>query len=78
MGGKPPCFTARDARWLKKNGISYFGYKNHISVDVKYGFLRHYVVTDASVHDSQVFSQLIDIDGTEIWGDIAKQVKVGI
>ena len=30
----------RDARWLKKNGISYFGYKNHISVDVKYGFVR--------------------------------------
>ena len=29
------------------------------------------VVTDASVHDSQVFSQLMDIDGTEIWGDSA-------
>jgi IS5 family transposase len=40
-------------------------------VDVKYGFVRHYVVTDASVHDSQVFSQLMDIDGTEIWGDSA-------
>jgi hypothetical protein len=34
------------------------------------------VVTDASVHDSQVFSQLMDIDGTEIWGDIAKHTKV--
>ena len=29
------------------------------------------VVTDASVHDAQVFSQLMDIDGTEIWGDSA-------
>jgi hypothetical protein len=29
------------------------------------------VVTDASVHDSQVFSQLMDIDGTEIGGDSA-------
>ncbi len=27
------------------------------------------VVTDASVHDSQVFSQLMDIDGTE-YGEI--------
>ena len=36
------------------------------------------VVTDASVHDPQVFSQLMDIDGTEIWGDIAKQAKVGM
>ncbi len=24
-----------DARWTKKNGKAYFGYKNHISVDVK-------------------------------------------
>ena len=61
----------RDARWSKKNGISYFGYKNHISVDVKYGFVRHYVVTDASVHDSQVFSQPMGVDGMEIWGDSA-------
>lgn len=61
----------RDARWIKKNGVSHFGYKNHISVDVKYGFVRHYVVTDASVHDSQVFNQIIDIDGQEIWGDSA-------
>lgn len=61
----------KDARWTKKNGISYFGYKNHISVDVKYGFIRQYAVTDASVHDSQMLSQIIDIDGTEIWGDSA-------
>lgn len=61
----------RDARWVKKNGISHFGYKNHINVDVKYGFIRRYVVTDACVHDSQVLSQLIDIDAPEIWGDSA-------
>jgi IS5 family transposase len=24
----------RDARWLKKNGISYFGYKNHIGCEI--------------------------------------------
>ena len=37
---------------------------------VKYGFVRPYVVTDASVHDAQVCSQLID--GTEIGGDSAE------
>lgn len=26
-----------NARWTKKNGISYYGFKNQISVDVKYG-----------------------------------------
>ncbi|MEN9216483.1 MAG: transposase [Gloeomargarita sp. HHBFW_bins_162] len=38
---------------------------------VKYGFIRHYAVTDASVHDSQVISQLMDIDAPELWGDSA-------
>ncbi|MGB2923921.1 MAG: hypothetical protein WBB82_01310 [Limnothrix sp.] len=28
----------KDARWTKKNQQSYFGYKNHINVDVKYKF----------------------------------------
>jgi hypothetical protein len=36
-----------------------------MSVNVKYGFVRPYVVMDASVHDSQVFSQLMDVDGIE-------------
>ncbi len=49
-----------DARWTKKNGISYFGYKNHVSVDVKHKLIRTWKVTAASVHDSQVFEELID------------------
>jgi transposase, IS5 family len=28
-----------DARWTKKNGISYYGYKNSICIDVDYGFI---------------------------------------
>jgi IS5 family transposase len=42
-----------DARWTKKNGKSYYGYKNHINVDVAHGFIRQHSVTDAAVHDSQ-------------------------
>ena len=38
-----------------------------IILDVKYGFVR----PDASVHDSQVFSQPMGVDGMEIWGDSA-------
>ncbi len=49
-----------DARWTKKNGVSYFGYKNHVSVDVKHKLIRTWKVTAASVHDSQVFEELID------------------
>lgn len=58
-----------DARWTKKNGQNHFGYKNHISVDVEYGFIRGYEVTDAAVHDSQVLGGVLDDEneGAEIW-----------
>jgi len=42
-----------DARWTKKNKETFFGYKNHAKVDSKSKFVNKYVVTDASVHDSQ-------------------------
>jgi IS5 family transposase len=62
-----------DARWTKKNGQSYFGYKNHVSIDVKYGFIRRYAVSNAAVHDSQRLMQLLDIENEsdEVWGDSA-------
>lgn len=62
-----------DARWTKKNGQSHFGYKNHISIDVEYGFIRRYEVTDAAVHDSQVLGAVLDEEneGEEIWADSA-------
>lgn len=62
-----------DARWTQKNGDDYFGYKNHINIDVDHGFIRQYVVTDASVHDSQVLTQLLDDLnlGQGVWADSA-------
>ena len=62
-----------DARWTQKNGKSFFGYKNHISVDVKHKFIRRYKVTSASVHDSNIFDELLDSDNTsrDVWADSA-------
>jgi len=62
-----------DARWTKKNGKSFFGYKNHVNVDVKSKFIRDYDVTDASVHDSNVFEELLDDSNTRraVWADSA-------
>lgn len=62
-----------DARWTKKNGKSFFGYKNHVSVDAGHKFIRSYEVTDASVHDSQVFTELLDLSNTskDVWADSA-------
>jgi IS5 family transposase len=49
-----------DARWTKKNGETFYGYKNHAKVDTKSKFINKYVVTDASVHDSQPLGELLD------------------
>ncbi|PJB19532.1 MAG: IS5/IS1182 family transposase [Flavobacteriaceae bacterium CG_4_9_14_3_um_filter_33_16] len=49
-----------DARWTKKNGETFYGYKNHAKVDTKSKFINKYSVTDASVHDSQVLDDLLE------------------
>ena len=62
-----------DARWTQKGGQNYYGYKNHIDVDVKHKLIRSYEVTPASVHDSQVFESLLDKDNSsrDVWADSA-------
>ncbi|MCZ2100097.1 MAG: IS5 family transposase [Chitinophagales bacterium] len=50
-----------DARWTKKNNVSYYGYKNHIKIDTKSKIITKYIVTNASVHDSQPTESLLDI-----------------
>jgi IS5 family transposase len=49
-----------DARWTKKNGETFYGYKNHAKVDTKSKFIKTYKTTGASVHDSQVLDDLLD------------------
>lgn len=62
-----------DARWTQKHGKSDFGYKNHLSVDRRHKLVRRYEVTDASVHDSQLFANLLDEANTcsKVWADSA-------
>jgi IS5 family transposase len=49
-----------DARWTKKNSQTFFGYKNHVKADEKSKIITKYVITDASVHDSQALADLLD------------------
>ena len=62
-----------DARWTKKNNTSHYGYKDHMNIDVQHKFIRVHAVTDASVHDSQMFAKVLDIDNEsdDIWADSA-------
>jgi len=54
------CQKDTDARWTKKNDEDFYGYKNHVSVDVKNKLIRGYDTTSAEVHDSQVFEGILD------------------
>ena len=62
-----------DARWTKKHGKSYFGYKNHINVDKAHKVVRTFDVTDASVHDSQKLDAVLDPNNTgrDVYADSA-------
>jgi len=51
-----------DARWTKKNNTTFFGYKNHVKTDKETKLIETYVVTSASVHDSQALEDLINKD----------------
>lgn len=82
-GGKPEWGENKarqkdlDARWVKKNGKSYYGYKNHVQVDVKHKLVRDYSVTPASTHDSEVFEELLDAANTsrDVYADSAYRSK---
>ncbi len=62
-----------DARWTKKNDQTFYGYKNHVNVDVKGKLIREYSVTPANVHDSQELESILDNDntGNGVWADSA-------
>ena len=52
--------------------IPSFGYKNHISTDVRFGFIRAFDVTDAATYDGNVFRDLITQNtASGVWADTA-------
>jgi IS5 family transposase len=79
----------RDARWTVKFtkakpredgtvpnldlAIPAFGYRNHISIDRRYGLIRHWTTTDAAAHEGARLGELIDAENTasDLWGDTA-------
>jgi IS5 family transposase len=82
--GKKPAKGRRkdvDARWTKKNQEKHYGYKNHVNADQANKLVQSYAVSDAAVHDSQVFEELldhtIDTDGKKrrVYADSAYRSK---
>jgi IS5 family transposase len=77
----------RDGRWTVKRGrkpdpaqrraieiaVPVYGYKNHLGIDVKHGFIRRWTVTDAAKHDGRLLPDLLDKANTAsgVWADTA-------
>jgi IS5 family transposase len=53
--------------------IPVFGYKNHLSIDRRHGFIRSFAVTDAARHDGRQLGQLLDPHNpaSPVWADVA-------
>ena len=62
-----------DARWTKKNNTTFYGYKNHVKADTRTKLIDEYIITDASVHDSQAMEQLLTEkdEGQPLYADSA-------
>ena len=78
-----------DARWTLKIGgkvryrpdgtplpmiaVPVFGYKSHISIDRRFGFIRESAVTSASAADGRMLQRLVTTENTvgEVWADSA-------
>jgi IS5 family transposase len=61
----------KDARWVKKNKETHYGYKDHVKVDNKSKMIVDFSVTNAAVHDSQALVGLIDKNDKELYADSA-------
>ena len=52
-----------------KNGRPHYGFKLSLGQDRETGLITHHVLTAASVHDSQVFADLLDGNEGEVLAD---------
>ena len=57
--------------------IPVFGYKTHVSIDRRYGFVRRFAVTSAAAHDGAQLANVLDTANTasEVWADTAYRSK---
>lgn len=60
-----------DASWTKKGTEIHYGYKDLVKADADSKIITDYVVTTASVHDSQEFLTLINESDKKLYADSA-------
>ena len=62
-----------DGTPLPMIAVPVFGYKSHIAIDRRFGFIRESVVTSASAADGRMLKRLVTTDNTsgDVWADSA-------
>lgn len=62
-----------DARWTKKHGHSFYGYKDHLAVDHRHKLIRGFEITAANKHDGHLLAEVLDPNNTsgDVWADTA-------
>jgi IS5 family transposase len=60
--------------------IPVFGYKNHLGIDRRHGFIRSFAVTDAARHDGRQLGRLLDPHNTasDVWADTASRSAANV
>jgi transposase, IS5 family len=71
IGGKVR--TRPDGTPLPMIAVPVFGYKSHLSIDRRFGFIREAAVTSASAADGRMLPRLVSRGntGSEVWADSA-------
>jgi IS5 family transposase len=72
-GRRRPAAGRSSRRTQSELVIPAFGYKNHLGIDRRYGFIRRFTVTDAAAPDGRQLGWLLDPDNTAspVWADTA-------
>ena len=67
----------RQAATATPIAVPAFGYKNHIGIDRRHGFIRRFAVTDAARHDGSQLGAVLDPENTasDVWADTAYRSK---
>lgn len=60
-----------DARWTKKGNETHYGYKDHVKCDADSKLITDYRVSDASLHDSQASTEMLDENDKAFYADSA-------
>jgi IS5 family transposase len=60
-----------DARWTRKDYQNFYGYKNHVKVDVRDKLIMAAKVTAANLHDSQALADLVTAQDKALYADSA-------